>query len=87
MREEQKSYEQVYQTFLLSYRGLSLQKKLKINEEIILINFLQTADELGFGPNEFEFKTNRLFLDNPNKPKNWSVICEILSCVNTRKWA
>ena len=32
--------------------------------------------------NEFEFKVVRIFLDNPNKPKNWTLIQELLANSN-----
>lgn len=32
---------------------------------------------------DFEMKANRLFLDNPKKPKGWTTICALLSAANT----
>jgi hypothetical protein len=31
---------------------------------------------------EFELRVNRMFLDNPSKPKRWAEIMEILSSCN-----
>lgn len=50
--------------------------------EIALANsFIATNDSLDLG--EFEKAVNRMFMDKP-KPKNWTVICELLSCSNSR---
>lgn len=33
--------------------------------------------------NDFQFATNRMFLDDPNKPKKWTIIVELISNANT----
>lgn len=55
-----------------------LYKKLRKEEVEIAVNFLiQNADS---SKDVFFFKINRMFLDNSNKPKNFLLIMELLSC-------
>lgn len=50
--------------------------KLKKEELDICLQFLKETESLN--KNDFAFKTVRMFLGNENKPKNWSVIEELL---------
>jgi len=43
-------------------------------------SFIQENQSLDKGA--FELKVNRMFLDRP-KPKNWTVIVELLTCCNS----
>lgn len=43
--------------------------------------FIQSHDHLPKG--EFEYAINRMFLDKPNKPKNYPMILEMLTCTNS----
>lgn len=36
--------------------------------------------------NDFEFKANRYFIDQKEKPKDWKMICELLSVVNNMRF-
>lgn len=55
-------------------------KKLKKSDLEICFKFLKDFESLD--KNDFEFKLNRLFLDK-DKPKNWMIISELLSNVNS----
>jgi hypothetical protein len=37
-------------------------------------------------PNDRQLLINRLFMDNPNKPKNWLLIMEFLQFINSRHY-
>lgn len=56
---------------------------LKISEAEfdLAVGFIEDNDHLGHL--EFEYAVNRMFLDKPEKPKNWAVICELLMLTNT----
>jgi hypothetical protein len=62
-------------------RYLKLIWKLKKDEQHL---FNEAALQLPADKNEAEYKINRLFLDK-EKPKNWTIICELLSIYNTIK--
>jgi len=47
----------------------------------VIRNFITVYDHLNIG--EFELKVNRMFLDNPSKPKNYVAIMELLTVCNT----
>jgi len=55
--------------------------RLTINEKLIVIEFFQENRNLD--KNLFEYKINRMFIDRIEKPKNWSIIMEVLSIVNS----
>jgi hypothetical protein len=55
--------------------------KLKIAERDFARQFLNDHANLDRG--QFEFKVNRMFLDQPIKPKNWTIISELLSNANS----
>jgi hypothetical protein len=55
--------------------------KLKTVEREIARQFLNENAQLDRG--QFEFKVNRMFLDQPNKPKNWTIILELLANANS----
>ena len=55
--------------------------KLKQDDINFCIKFINDFDS--FGNDDFESKINRIFMDNDNKPKNFKIICEMLSCTNT----
>lgn len=55
-------------------------KRLKTEGQAAVKNFISRHDHLTKG--EFEQRANRLFLDLPNKPRNWSLISQILVNVN-----
>lgn len=58
-----------------SYSKLS-NTSIELAEDFLRINESLNKDD-------FEFKVNRLFLDNSNKPKEWVVITELLSNSNS----
>lgn len=47
----------------------------------IAINFIESNHSLS--PSEFEHKVNRMFIDKIDKPKNFTIILELLSCCNS----
>lgn len=57
-------------------------KKLKTTEFGWLVEFIKVREHLS--SEQFELSINRWFLDSPNKPKSWTVMCELASLVNTR---
>ena len=63
----------------LYYRKLAL--KLTESEYDQVVQFIEDNDHLGHL--EFEYAINRMFLDMPNKPKNWGVIMELIMACNT----
>lgn len=59
-----------------------LADRLNDDEIDLMINFIDLYKDEGRAI--FEMKLNRLFLDK-KKPKNWSIILELLSIYNTRR--
>lgn len=55
-------------------------KKLKKDELLLARNFLEQNAHLDKG--QFEFAINRMFINYPNKPKNWTIILEMLANSN-----
>lgn len=55
--------------------------KLKPEEVAYCVEFIKKNDHLE--PLPFSALCNRLFLDEPVKPKNWVRMSELLSCANT----
>lgn len=43
--------------------------------------FLDANQDLSKG--DFEIAINRMFLDDPKKPKHWAIISELLLCANS----
>ncbi len=70
----------VFQEWVKKYRGKKLVEKLTGEELKEVLAFIQ--DNKLLGPLEFEYKVNRLYLDNPNKPRNLGTMCEILIAIN-----
>jgi hypothetical protein len=60
--------------------GRSWQKLSETDRQAVL-SFIEAFKDLDIGP--FELKINRLFLDQPEKPRRWKEISEILTCINT----
>jgi hypothetical protein len=58
-----------------------LAKRLTKGEVLIAENFLDSRWTLSHL--EFEYSVTRMFLDQPNKPKNWAIIQELLFLSNT----
>lgn len=58
-----------------------LYNKLKKEEILICYKFIKTNELLN--QSDFEIAINRMFLDNKNKPKNYTLILELLSCANS----
>lgn len=56
--------------------------KLTPSDLEIVNNFL--AEHRTSTKSEYFYDMVRMFLGNPNKPKNWKYIEEILSCTGTR---
>lgn len=57
-----------------------LYSKLNMKDKAEVVAFALVNFDLD--KNDFEFKVNRMFLDMPDKPKNWTLICELLSAFN-----
>lgn len=57
-------------------------RKLNGAELQIARDFIDLNQHLSVG--EFEICANRLFLDRPERPKNWTVILELLVACNSR---
>lgn len=55
--------------------------KMKKDDDLFCINFIDDNKDLK--NDEFEKKVNRVFIDKSDKPKNWKIISEILTCINT----
>jgi hypothetical protein len=55
--------------------------KLSKQEIQIATEFIHSNQLLSKG--DFEFAVNRMFLDQANKPKNYSIILELLTCCNS----
>lgn len=36
--------------------------------------------------NDFEFNVNRYFIDQKDKPKDWTMVCELLSVINNMRF-
>ncbi len=45
------------------------------------LSFIDSNDHLDKG--SFEYAINRMFLDNPDKPKHFKEILELLTCANS----
>lgn len=56
-------------------------KKLHKEEVKLCLFFLQS--NAGLSKGDFERAVNRLFLDNKDKPTNWPIISELLTCANS----
>lgn len=56
-------------------------KKLNRDDLYICRQFLAEKEHLSKG--DFELAVNRMFIDKENKPKNWKLICELLTCANS----
>lgn len=56
-------------------------RKLKRAELDLAHKFIAENDALSQG--DFEHKVNRMFLFQPDKPKNWTIILELLTCCNS----
>jgi hypothetical protein len=55
--------------------------KLKSDEIALAHGFIKSHTNLDKA--SFEKAINRMFLDTPVKPKNWTVINELLTCANS----
>lgn len=53
--------------------------KLSTSEKEIMRHFI--IDSFDLDKNEFIYSVNRMFLDKTDKPKNWSLIMEILTVI------
>jgi hypothetical protein len=58
-------------------------KKLKESEPLVIRTTLTLTDKLD--ANKFESFLNRMHIDDSkNRPKNWSIMCELMSAANSR---
>lgn len=55
--------------------------KLSSAERLMCITFIKQHEPLGRP--EFAELVNRWFLDNPNKPKNWTVMVTLVASTNS----
>ncbi len=58
-------------------------KRLSKSELQIAKDFIQSHESTP--QQEFEFAVNRMFLGKADKPKNYTMILELLSCANTQQ--
>lgn len=58
--------------------------KLKKSEIEIIYNFLSVSYS---DKNEAMMACNRMFMDMPNKPKNWATIMEIVSAIISHNYS
>lgn len=56
-------------------------KNIDDKSKTLCLDFITKNDHLSKG--DFELAINRMFLDK-NKPKDWKLICELLSCANSK---
>ena len=56
-------------------------QKMTAREREIVTTFIAENDALYRGA--FELKVNRMFLNQPEKPKRWVTICELLTVANS----
>jgi len=54
--------------------------KLKQTEILFIQHFIESNNQLD--RNDFQYKINRLFIDDSNRPKNHPLITEILTVIN-----
>lgn len=57
--------------------------KMKSTSQQYVITFLK--DNFEHDRDLFEFKANRYFVDQIDKPKDWAMICELLSVINNMR--
>lgn len=55
--------------------------KLSASEREMAEQFIRENDAKSKG--DFELAVNRMFIDRPNKPKNWTIILELLANSNS----
>lgn len=58
-----------------------LHTQLSAREDALARQFICDHDHLDVGP--FELAVNRMFVDRPNRPRRWTIIMELLTCVNS----
>ncbi len=56
----------------------------KINQKDMDFLIYEIEESDGLDTDQWESRINRLFIDNPNKPKRWKELSEILSSINSR---
>lgn len=59
-------------------------KKLSTEEINICLSFIEK--NAGCSVDDFDQRVQRMFLDVPNKPKNWTSIMELLTCFGSEWW-
>ena len=57
-------------------------KKLNETDKSFILVYLSSNKHLD--KNAFEYKANRIFIDLENKTKNWKIIMELLSVLNSK---
>jgi len=71
----------IFENFKTHPRHSKYIKKLKTTDIDCLRSFILINDHLN--KSDFESKLNRFFLDKIDKPKNYKIILDLLSCVNS----
>lgn len=56
-------------------------RKLTGADRRLAYDFMAQNQALSKG--DFELKVNRMFVDKDSKPKNWTLIIELLTCANS----
>lgn len=57
-------------------------KKLKVADKALCLEFIEKNDALDRAA--FELAVNRMFLDKAEKPKNWTLIVELIATANIK---
>jgi hypothetical protein len=74
--------EEALKEYCSEYRGARLVAKLSVADIAEIVQFCKNYEALEHL--DFEYKVNRMHLHVANRSKNWTLIQEVLSCVNTR---
>lgn len=74
----------IFNDLMNDYITKTHRKKLKEQDLIIIRDFLDATKNLD--SNARQLLINRLFIDQPDKPKHWAYINEFLQFINSRAY-
>ncbi len=72
-----------FKTFKVHPRHSKLVAKLTAADRDFCEQWI--ADRAEMNADDFELAVNRMFMDNPNKPKHWPTIMELISSANVKR--
>lgn len=72
-----------FKTLRVHPRHSKMIAKLSLFDLAYCDAWIQANDELD--QNDFEMRVNRMFMDNPDKPKNWATIMEVIATCNVKE--